>query len=341
MFNKFEIDLLVDVAAGCSLKCTDCVIPREDQLHGSGIEQLEQLIDNLDQFWLGNFWLGPTDIWHSSQRELRLDPALKRIAQRFAGLTFSTTLRYSQKQMAEIADEIAEHYPHQRIKIAIPLELSIYNHAAYANKLRRNIETFKTLLQQRGLDLPRVYLIGNMPPNVKDFDQNIFENFLEVYNGITNNLDLALNAGRDDPLTLLRTLRVTQKFFNERSNLDYVNLPSNQSHEGRGIDLLYRNGQLYFLPFYHDRIPVITDSFLLFHGTAWTQDNLYQEVLGIMEHSSTRIEQLPECKSCQFKDRCSLFCVPQIMDYCGTTRCIMPKEFWQKKSNQYHIKIEI
>ena len=95
MFNRFEIDLLVDVAAGCALNCNDCVIPRQDQLHGQGIEQLENLIEDTRDFWLGNFWLGPTDIWHSSQRELRLDPALKRMATRFAGITFSTTLRYN------------------------------------------------------------------------------------------------------------------------------------------------------------------------------------------------------------------------------------------------------
>ena len=329
MFNRFEIDLLIDVAAGCALNCSDCVIPRQDQLHGKGIEQLEKLVNDAQDFWLGNFWLGPTDIWHSSQRELRLDPALKRMAQRFAGITFSTTLRYNQQQMIDIADEIAEHYPHPRIKIAVPLELDVYDHEAYSRKLKRNVDTFKTLLQQRGLDLSRVYLIGNMPAEPRDFDADIFERVREVYSWLPG-MDLALNAGRDDPLTLLRTIRTTQKFFNERGHLP-INLPNALDHEGRGVDLLYRNGSLYYLPFYHERKPVIDDSLKLFKNRTWTQDNLYQEVVDIMQHSLTRIEQLPECRSCQYRDRCSLFCVPHIMDYCKTTHCIMPVSAWQTK----------
>lgn len=326
MFSKLEIDLLVDISAGCSLNCSDCVIPRDDKLHGTGLDNLEKLIESSSDFWLGNLWLGPTDIWNSSQRELRLDPVLRRIATKFAGITFSTTLRYSPDKMAEIADEIAEYYPHKRIKIAIPLELSHYDHVAYSNKLKRNVAEFKLLLQQRGLDLSRVYLIGNMPPDAETFDADIFDRVRQVYDWLPG-MDLALNAGRDDALTLLRTIRTTQKFFDSRRHLS-INLPNNQEHEGQGIDLLYRNGECYYLPFYHDRIPVINDNFKLFKNTDWSCSDMCQQIIDIQLHSADVLEQFDECRTCQFKDRCTMFCTPLIMDYCKTSRCIMPKQTW-------------
>jgi hypothetical protein len=332
MFDKFEIDVIFDISAGCQRRCDDCVIAFDSPMSVTRTKDFNRLLDQCsDDFFLGNLWLGPTDIFASNQTVTYTDPEVVVIAKHFKTLTLSTSLLGRDEDIANHAREIGKHYT-QDIKLAIPVNLREVDNVKYRTHIWNKINLFEQHLgRPLGTSTRKVYFIGNLPTAGDDIDPSIFDKFITDW-GVQ--LDIGIGNGRQGIDALRPMFDNTLEFFDNR--LDNVsNFPAALLEEGRGIDLLYRNGNLYFMPFYNERIAVLDDTFKLFHNQIWSVDNLIQNINSLMVKSMELGQAHPCCSTCEFNSRCSLFLIPVLLDSLSISSCVQPKELL-RKNGTYH-----
>ncbi|MEI6421235.1 MAG: hypothetical protein WCP55_03395 [Lentisphaerota bacterium] len=332
MFDKFEIDVLLDISAGCQRRCDDCVVSFDSPMSLSRTKDFKRLLEQcMDDFFLGNLWLGPTDIFASNQTVTYTDPEIIQVAKYFKTLTLSTSLLGRDADIARHAEEVGKHYT-QEIKLAIPVNLREVDNVKYRTYIWDKINLFeKHLGRPLGTTTRKVYFIGNLPTSGDDIDPTIFDKFIKDW-GVQ--LDIGVGNGRQGIEALRTMFDNALEFFDNRLT-EVNNFPGALLEEGRGIDLLYRNGDLYFMPFYNERIAVLDDRFKLFKQQIWSVDNLISNINNLMVESMTLSQKHPECSACEFNSRCSLFLVPTLLDSLNIKHCVQPKELL-RKNGTYH-----
>lgn len=323
MFDQFEIDILYDVSAGCQRRCDDCVISMSSPMVNTKTNQFSSLLDQTsDMFFLGNCWLGPTDIFASNQSISYADPEVVKIAKKFKTLTLSTSLLGRDQDIEFHAQQIAAYYPDSQIKLAIPVNLKLVDNEKYRLHIWNKINLFeKAMGRPLGTERRKVYFIGNLPTAEDSIDPNIFQKFIDDW-GVQ--LDIAIGNGRSGIEQLRPVFDRAKDFFLNRIN-QTNNFPAALLREGRGVDLLFRNGDLYFLPFFNERIAVLDQTFKLFKNGVWTVDQLIADINDLMMQSLQHSEQLTQCKSCTYNSRCSLFLLPLIQRELNIDTCLQPQ----------------
>lgn len=333
MFDKFEIDVQLDISAGCQRSCSDCVVSFDSPMFISRANDFNRLMDQCSaDFFLGNLTLGPTDVFASNQSVDYTDPEIVRMSKHFKTITFSTSLLGKRSEIAEHAQRIGEHFKDHQIKLSIPVDLREVDNVKYREHILGKIDLFEQHLgKPLGTASRRVYFIGNMPTAEDDIDPDIFDKFVKDW-GVQ--LDIAINNGRRGMSELQTTFDSAVDFFTNR--LDKVNnFPGALLEEGRGIDLLFRNGNLYFMPFYNERIGVIDDKFKLFKNQIWSVDNMMRNINALMMESMESSLNIPECASCDLNSRCTLFLIPVLLESLDIKSCVQPKSV-MRKNGTYH-----
>lgn len=335
MFDLFEIDILYDVSAGCQRQCDDCVISMASPMANQRTEQFGTLLDEAsDSFLLGNCWLGPTDIFASNQSISYTDAEVVRIASKFKSVILSTSLLGKDADIVHHAEQVAAHYSIP-VKLAIPVNLRLVDNVKYREHLWEKINLFESALGRKlGTENRKVYFIGNLPTEDDVVDPDIFQKFKDDW-GVQ--LDIAIGNGRQGIEQLRPVFARSKDFFLNRINREN-NFPASLLKEGRGIDLLFRNGDVYYLPFYNERIAVLDEKFRLLKNDTWTIDHLVSDINELMVESLAASEKLTQCKSCTYNSRCSLFLLPIIQRKLFMDTCIQPKELMERNGthNQAH-----
>jgi hypothetical protein len=324
MFDVFEIDILYDVSAGCQRRCDDCVISSASPMENLKTSKFSDLLNQASKYFLlGNCWLGPTDIFASNQSISYTDKEVVDIAGKFKSVILSTSLLGRDEDIILHAKNVAEHYKDISIKLAIPVNLKLVDNVKYRNHIWNKINLFeKSLGRPLGTPTRKVYFIGNLPIEDDIIDPDIFLKFKKDW-GVQ--LDIAIGNGRRGIEHLRPVFDRSKDFFLNRINKEN-NFPAALLKEGRGIDLLFRNGDIYFLPFYNERIAVLDEQFKLLKYKSWTIDNLISDINSLMITSLKESEKLTECKNCIFNSRCSLFLLPIIQSRLNIDTCIQPIE---------------
>ncbi len=333
MFDLFELDILYDVSAGCQRRCDDCVISAGSPMVNAKTQQFSNLLDQTgSMFLLGNCWLGPTDIFASNQSVSYTDPEVVAIARRFKSVILSTSLLGREEDIKFHARRVAEHYPDVPIKLAIPINLKLVDNVKYRKHIWTKINLFEQELgRELGTGTRKVYFIGNLPTAEDEVDPDIFQKFIDDW-GVQ--LDIAIGNGRSGIEQLRPVFDRSKDFFLNRINRTN-NFPAALLKEGRGLDLLFRNGDLYFLPFYNERIAVLDDQFKLLKTGDWNLDNLIADINNLMIESLHQSEQLTQCKSCTYNSRCSLFLLPLIQRRLNIDTCVQPQELLELNGTHY------
>lgn len=324
MFDKFEIDMLYDISAGCQRRCSDCVISASSEMFNASTQQLADLLDQCSNtFLLGNCSLGPTDIFASNQSIEYTDSEVVRIAKKFKSVILNTSLLGRDQDIEHHAKQIALHYKDIPIKLAIPVNMSSVSNEKYRLHIWQKIHLFeKHLGRTLGTKTRKVYFIGNLPTDEDHIDPDVFKKFTQEW-GVQ--LDIAIGNGRSGIENLRPVFDRAKNFFTNRIN-KINHFPGSLLSEGRGIDLLFRNGYLYFLPFYNERIAVLEEQFRFFKNKDWTENNLISEINDLMMASLSAAEKLTQCKSCVYNSRCSLFLLPLLQKKLNIDTCVQPKE---------------
>lgn len=336
MFDLFEIDILYDISAGCVRRCDDCVISSPSNMFNLGTSDMLTLLDqSSEHFMLGNCWLGPTDIFASNQTVQYDDAEVISVVEKFNAVIISTSLLGSDTVIAEHANRIALAYKDIPIKLAIPVNMRDVENEKYRSHILSKIDFFEEKLgRPLGTKTRRVYFIGNLPTDEDNIDPDIFQKFIDLW-GVQ--LDVAIGNGRQGIQELKSVFEKSINFFENRISVTN-NFPAALLKEGRGVDLLFRNGSLYYLPFYNERIAVLDEDFRLFKRREWTVDNLVSEINELMVRSLKASEKLTECSKCCYNSRCSLFLLPLIQKKLNMDTCIQPKSLLRLygTNNQTH-----
>jgi len=333
MFDLFELDILYDISAGCQRRCDDCVISASSSMANSKTQQFSNLLDQTaESFLLGNCWLGPTDIFASNQSISYIDPDVVNIATKFKSVILSTSLLGRDQDIEYHAHQVAKYYPDVPIKLAIPVNLKLVDNVKYRTHIWNKINLFERALgRPLGTATRKVYFIGNLPTAEDTVDPDIFQKFANDW-GVQ--LDIAIGNGRSGVDQLLPVFDRAKDFFLNRINKEH-NFPASLLKEGRGLDLLFRNGSLFFLPFYNERIAVLDNTFKLLKNDVWTLDQLIADINDLMVESLNQSEQLTQCRSCTYNSRCSLFLLPLIQRQLNIDTCVQPRELLELHGTYY------
>lgn len=333
MFDLFELDILYDISAGCQRRCDDCVISQPADMTNSRTEQFAKLLDQTaESFFLGNCWLGPTDIFASNQSVSYTDPDVVSIAKKFKSVILSTSLLGRNQDIEQHGNTVAKHYKDIPIKLAIPVNLKLVDNDKYRMHIWSKINLFEQALgRPLGTETRKVYFIGNLPTAEDSVDPDIFQKFIDNW-GVQ--LDIAIGNGRSGIEQLRPVFDRAKDFFANRISRTN-NFPASLLREGRGLDLLFRNGDVYFLPFYNERIAVLDSQFQLLKNQEWTAGNLIADINNLMMQSLSQSERLTHCRSCNYNSRCSLFLLPLLQQRLGIDTCVQPRELLELNGT-YH-----
>jgi hypothetical protein len=332
MFDKWEIDVQIDISAGCQRSCSDCVVSFDSPMSISRARDFNRLMSQCSKdFFLGNLTLGPTDVFASNQSVDYTDPEIIKMTEHFKTVTFSTSLLGKKSEIFDHAVKIGKLFK-QHIKLSIPVDLREVDNSKYKKHIWDKINLFEEGLgRPLGTKTRKVYFIGNLPTREDDIDPDIFDKFTKDW-GVQ--LDVAVNSGRKGLKELQPTFDNAVEFFSNR--LEKVNnFPGALLEEGRGLDLLFRNGDLYFMPFYNERIGVLDERFKLFKNQIWSVDTLIKEINALMVESMEVSLNIPCCANCEFNSRCSLFLIPILLDSLEINTCVQPREV-MRKHGTYH-----
>lgn len=323
MFDKFKIDLTYDISAGCQRRCNDCVISMAAQIENKKSSQFTALLNELaDSFHLGNCYLGPTDIFASNQSVSYIDPEVVEVVNKFKAVTLNTSLLGKDTDIVKHARQVASVYKIP-IKLAIAINLNLVDNEKYRKHIWNKINLFEQALDRPlGTSNRKVYFIGNLPTAEDTVDPDIFQKFIDMW-GVQ--LDIAIGNGRQG-IEYLRPVfdRAKNFFINRIARTN--NFPGSLLREGRGLDMLFRNGDIYFLPFYNERIAVLDSEFQLLKQKEWTAGNLIADVNDLMIKSLAQSERLTECRTCTYNSKCSLFLLPLLQTRLNIDTCIQPRE---------------
>lgn len=332
MFDKFQIDLTYDISAGCQRRCNDCVVSMSAEIGNKKVSQFSILLDDLEKsFHLGNCYLGPTDIFASNQSVNYTDKDVVEIVNKFKAVTLTTSLLGRDQDIVNHATRIASVYDIP-IKLAIAVNLNLVDNEKYRNHIWNKINLFENALgRSLGTGTRKVYFVGNLPTAEDTVDPDIFQKFIDIW-GVQ--LDIAIGNGRQGIEQLRPVFGRAKDFFSNRISRTN-NFPGSLLREGRGLDMLFRNGDIYFLPFYNERIAVLDPEFQLLKHKDWTASNLIADVNNLMISSLAQSETLTECRNCMYNSKCSLFLLPIVQKKLGIDTCVQPRDLLDLNGTYY------
>lgn len=325
MINKPEIDVVFDIAAGCARSCSDCVINFDAPVSVTGITQLRQLLLDLHNsgMFVGNLFLGPTDVFASSTMVPYDHPDIVSISNLFSAVILSTSLLGKPDLIRDHAKRAATAFD-VPVKLAVPVDMNQLMNEKYQTHLHDRIHIFEQSFGRPiGTSTRRVYFVGNLPQLGDGISANVFYEFAQRW-GV--DLDIAVGHGRVGLGELRHILPRVVKFFEKRQQDSHVNFTARCRSEAAGVDLLYRNGELFAMPYLHDRIPLVHPTFQILKDADWTCHNMMVEIDRLVIDSMTLSSTMSKCGTCMHQPRCSQFMIPTLQKLLDMDTCIMPSK---------------
>jgi len=226
-----SISLVFEVSNDCSLKCNGCSVDKNESMPSS--EVMDDLINFYKQFkqtghFIQELELGPTDLMSSKNRDVIFsNQKLKELAEDFYLITLVCSFIHpDESDYVRFAKQVENLNDKCTIGIAMPFEMRHWNNKKYVDKIKRNVEIFRSNIKNE-LDETIMNIIvdddiiGNYVEKGIDFDELFYQiKSLEITEN--TKVDFAFHHGRrniKDPIVANKFLK-SLRLLNEKSITD-------------------------------------------------------------------------------------------------------------------------
>lgn len=332
MFTDFKslfCNITLEILKGCGYSCSDCAVDKtfeQVDVPPEDVRDLLALSDDLREngFRAFEFTLAPTDIISSDSSIATLDhPLVVGLAQRYESLVVSLSL-LSDKGLVELAEKIDTIMAGKRFRLILPVTLKNLKNKKYIAALRRRVEVIRDNIKLA--TFYRVYLTINvMYENVDDFNVVSDDLAQNTELGVWSTVEYTFGHSRKGFNNILNG----EEFKGDIAKFVSVLHSRNNTKMSRyiipnifdSIELVYRGGNLYYLPVVMEKFPIFDDKFII--PKPWTADaivafkeGMYYENLAIFADHKT-------CGDCCFSDNCSRGDLHTVMRHLNHDECLI------------------
>jgi hypothetical protein len=319
-------DLILEITQGCKHSCTGCLVDTNGSLWPSEDDfgKLRGLVTDMVANGMrpSVLTLGPTDILSAGNLvECFTDPHIKAMADSFEeleiGCTFLSTGEQGYRHLAQLVDHLM---PGKTVNFNVPFEINHLGNEKYIQGIKKRIAQFAGYLQSARLG--EVQCQAQFDVGASDVPQDLIELFAAAK--LTHIHDeqaavFTLPHGRRD----LNELMNRSNFIRSAQILaDYqigtVGVPEDEDRQI--MELMYRNGKLYYRPFLVTEIVVLDRAFevrgpwLFNQMVAFKQARMIGGFEDAMKH--------PLCNSCPQMGQCGERGIHQLQKLINFDGCL-------------------
>lgn len=332
--------LIFEVSQGCQMNCTGCnVDKRLDGLPPK--EEMDKLLGMFRGLKENNvpfmeIELGPTDLLRARNRhEIFTNPDVQELVRMFKLTTLTGSFIYpDEKDYEAFAKQAHALSPDNWVGIAMPIEMKQVFNDKYIQRIQRNVDIFRNHLPN--------YLNETILNVI--FDERFLSNVGSKYSyedlfsrvndlKLTNNtkVDFVFHHGRSKidsafvASDFLRSIRELNRHYlrdlrTRSQKAEVRHMPFQLSCDGRGGEILYHRGELYFRPVINERITILSEK-MKFTGE-WSAENYFANLFQRYHDNVSKSLEYEDCVSCEHAAMCADRYIHDLMDVCNTRECI-------------------
>ena len=324
-----NFNLTLEVLEGCGYNCRDCAVDKSTTLASmseADAQDLSILVDDMiaKGFNPFEYTIAPTDLVTSDNGMAWLEhPLVAEFSEKFGSMVVSLTL-LNDYGLQALADKVNVLAKGKKFRLVLPASLKNLHNPKYVAVLRKQIAYLKSLLTET--KFYRIYLAINM----------ITES-AELFNADTTKFVKGLNLGVDTGIDFnfahsrqgLGNLVVYSAFINDTRHyfetLSKFTIPEEKVQvvpdPYDGLELLYRDGKLYYVPILVEKFPIFDDAFAI--PKPWTADAVIAFKENLYFQNLNDYAGHPTCGDCCFVDRCARGDTHTVMRHIREDSCII------------------
>lgn len=324
-----NVNLTLEVLEGCGYNCRDCAVDKTSTLASmseTDANELLVLVDDLKAagFNMFEYTLAPTDLVSSDNGMAWLHhPLVEQFAERFGSMVVSLTL-LNDTGLVALAERVNVLAKGKKFRVVLPASLKNLHNPKYVAVLRDRIAYLKSLLTET--KFYRIYLAINMiTESAELFDENSTKFVKGLNLGVDTGIDFNFahsRQGLDNLLVYNAFLRDTRRYFEVLSSFtkpeEKVQVVPDPYD---GIELLYRDGKLYYVPILVEKFPIFDETFVI--PKPWTAEAVVAFKENLYYQNLTDYADHPTCGDCCFVDRCARGDTHTVMRHIKEDACIL------------------
>lgn len=335
-----SVALIFEVSSGCQMSCHGCNVDK----NLSGLPNPETMNKLLTLFRDMKEWglpfmeieLGPTDLIKARNRdEIFSHPDVRELTRMFRVTTLAASFIYPEEhEYVKLAQQAHAIAPDNWVGLAMPLEMTHVFNDKYLARIQKNVDVFRNHLPNK---------LNETIFNVI-FDERFLSNvgskysyedlFARVHDlRVTNNtkVDFVFHHGRSKidsswvAQDFLHSLRELNRHYlldlrKRNTSAEVRHMPFQLSCDGRGGEILYHEGELFFRPVVNERITILSEK-MKFQGP-WTLENYFSNLFARYNDNIHKAMTYDDCQNCEHAAMCADRYIHDLMDVCNTKQCV-------------------
>ena len=313
MFNKGDkigCNLTLEILRGCDYMCSDCTVDKGHLPIDVSEEDTRDLLALIDDFDNGlytklEYTIGPTDMVSADNGLASLEhPLIVGLSERFNNTVFPLAM-LTDNGLLELCKRVDETLAGKNFVINVPATIKNLRNAKYLEMLSKRIDLIKSNVHKA--IFYRVNLnINIMQDNVEKFtaEENVYMTSIQfsVHTAIEYGFGHS-RKGLSNILTVEELKHDIKSFSTDAQGLvDSVHNIFLVPRAYEAVEMVYRDGKLYYLPILFERFPMFLDMFEI--PKPWTADKVHEFKETVSEQNLLHFAKSPVCGDCCFLAKC-------------------------------------
>lgn len=332
--HRQRLEITLDLFKGCAHHCSGCMI---DKAVGGVLDDIPELLALIKEmvgvgyvaFDLG---IGPTDYMTADNtKEVMDNPVVQEMAQLFRQVTINAAfLEKRLDKYTQMCEEIDLAIPGKPIRFLIPAAPSFFKTPKFGDMINAKLTHIKNTLKVAYLNEAGFVVNCTEETVDENFDLNMRDGF-DVEFPVDKDDILNLPYGRlkrTDILTAERVKaishRITQFYSDLNGDEERRRNPDLCFDTGTMVNLLYAEGNLYWVPFLKDDCVFFNENFVV--PRPWSMTNLLAVREKAVEASLQHVKDTP-CMTCPYLSSCVEKGITNIMHTLGIKDCLVGLEY--------------
>lgn len=328
--HRQRLEITFDLFSGCAHNCAGCYVNKEAKGVFDGLSEinslLEELVDNgYVPFDIG---IGATDAMSSKNlEEVFKNEQVRKAVSMFHQFTVNAAFLEKDiskyRKMVQLIDHLA---PGKPIRFLIPAAPGSFKNDRFGEGIAERLLAVKGMFEAAYLN-EAGFVVNCTTETMCENHVTLLDKCFDIEFPVLKDDILNISYGRSGRIDILvseQIKSVSRKITDYYSGLNGIDErrsnPDLCYHTGTMLNLLYVEGELYWVPFLKDDCPILDDHFKV--PRPWTMENL----LSHRDKSANKsIEYLydTKCMECRYLSSCLEKGISSIMHRMKIKDCIV------------------
>lgn len=327
--SRLTFNMTLDILEGCKYSCMDCSVDKDLVIRDIPEDDVEALLgltrDMRDVYGaeMFEFSIGPTDFITSKNGMSILEhPLVVGLLEAFDSVTIALSM-LSDNGLVELADKLNKHVAGKKFRLGIPISIKNAHNSKYLDMLRKHISLLKDNMGD--CEFYRIYSTVVMTgDSLERLSLENLEYMSLLKLGVWQTPEYLFGHSRarfDDLITRSKFISDYRLYVDKMSSMYdspyYIDVVPDPND---GVEVTYRNGKLYYLPYLVEKFHWWHDALEI--PKPWTAEAILDMKSKIVEDNMVDDLHSSDCDTCCHFFECNTGDVKTIMRLLGERRCL-------------------